>query len=107
MENVVFYVMAFIGGILSWTLRSLFLEKTMKRRAGDQYVSLGELDLYCRRKHDTDKIIKEMEIKHLKELIEKDLTSNTSRLEKLESTVSGLSDTLNDIGKKITRLLDK
>lgn len=93
--------MSFFGGILFWSLRTLFLEKTMKRRASDQYVSLGELDLYCRRKHDTDKAIRELELKHLREILEKDLKSNTDRLERLERAIDGQSELLTDIGKKV------
>lgn len=107
MDKIFLYAISFLGGVLFWSLRSLFLEKTMKRRASDQYVSLGELDLYYRRKNDTDKIIRELEITHLKELLGKDLISNTSRLEKLEATVSDQSKTLSKINDSLIKLLDR
>lgn len=106
MEKVFLYVISFLGGVLFWSLRTLFLEKTMKRRASDQYVSLGELDLYCRRRHDTDKTIRELENTHLKELLGKDLISNTNRLEKLEAIVSDQSKTLCSVNDNIIKLLD-
>lgn len=98
-EKIIFYVISFMGGIVFWSLRALIVEKTMKRRATDQYVSLGELDVYCRRKHDTDNIIKELELKHLKELLEKDLNANTKRLEKLEKAIGGQVDILTEISE--------
>lgn len=107
MDKIFLYAISFLGGILFWSLRSLFLEKTMKRRASDQYVSLGELDLYCRRRHDTDKTIRDLETEHLKELLGKDLTSNTRRLEKLEATVSDQSKTLRDVNDNLIKLLDR
>ena len=106
MEKLLPYIISFLGGVLFWSLRTLFLEKTMKRRASDQYVSLGELDLYCRRKHDTDKAIRELEITHLKELLGKDLTSNTNRLEKLEAVVSDQSKTLSNVNENLIKLID-
>jgi hypothetical protein len=106
MEKILFYAISFLGGILFWSLRSLLLEKTMKRRASDQYVSLGELDLYCRRRHDTDKTMRELEIGHLKELLGKDLTSNTNRLEKLEAMVSDQSKTLSNVNENLIKLID-
>lgn len=107
MEKLFFYAVSFLGGILFWSLRSLLLEKTMKRRASDQYVSLGELDLYCRRKHDTDKIVRELEIAHLKELLGKDLTSNTNRLEKLEAIVSDQLKILSTINENVVKFSDR
>lgn len=107
MEKFFLYMLSFIGGILFWSLRSLLVEKTMKRRAGDQYVTLGELDLYTRRKCDEEKMIRDLELVHLKELIGKDLISNTQRLEKLEGSVSILSGTLNGVDKKLASLLNK
>ena len=106
MEKVFFYAISFLGRVLFWSLRSLLLEKTMKRRASDQYVSLGELDLYCRRRHDTDKTMRELEIGHLKELLGKDLISNTNRLEKLEATVSDQSKTLSNVNENLIKLID-
>lgn len=99
LEKIIFYTISFIGGILFWSLKTILTEKTMKRRATDQYVSLGELDVYCRRKHDTDNIIKELELKHLKELLEKDLNANTKRLEKLEKAIGGQVDILTEISE--------
>lgn len=101
MEKIFLYLLSFLGGALCWSLRSLLLEKTMKRRASDQYVTLGELDLYRRRERDTDKGFRKLELDHLKELFEKDLSSNTARLSNLEGIIEKQTTILMNLEKKL------
>ena len=103
--KIILSAISFLIGIVAWSLKGWISEKIMKRRASDQLISLGELDLYCRRKHDSEKIYREAEIKHLRELLEKDLNFNKERLEKLENAVSKQAGLLNKINENIIKLI--
>ena len=105
--KIILPMFTFLTGIAAWGLKGWITERLIKRRATDQTVTLGELDVYCRRKHDSEKIYRESEIKHLRELLEKDLQHNSSRLEKLESVISGYGGILKNISKSIEALAKK
>lgn len=99
--KVILSATSFFVGAIVWSLKGWISEKLIKRRASDQLISLGELDIYCRRKHDSDALFREAEIKHLKELLGKDLGFNASKLKSLEASVSILNGLLGDINKEI------
>ncbi|MCK5615102.1 hypothetical protein KAR91_75260 [Candidatus Pacearchaeota archaeon] len=99
--KIILPMVTFLVGIAAWSLKGWVTERLVKRRATDQLITLGELDVYCRRKHDSEKIYRESEIKHLRESLEKDLQHNSSRLKKLESVIYGHGGLLKNISESI------
>lgn len=73
--------------LLAWALKGYIMEKTAKRRATDQSVTLGELQGFCKEKHV--QVAKDVngEIIHVSQMLEKDLEHGRGRFTVLEENL--------------------
>lgn len=103
-EKVLSYLMVFLGGMAVWGIKSFIVERTKKRRADDQVVTLGELKEHCKREQDEKRKRETSEIMHLKEMIGKDLEHDSKRFEGIEKQMSKQSKMLICINKTLALL---
>jgi len=76
--------------LLVWTLKGYIMEKTLKRRATDQAVTLGELQAFCKEKHGQFKEESSVEIGHVAQLIEKELEHGRARFISIETKIQSV-----------------
>jgi len=74
-------------GLATWALRSLIMERTKKRRAGEQFLTGDEIKIHCIERHAALQDNFTAENKHLKELIEKDLAHGKERFDKIDKKI--------------------
>lgn len=92
-----------LGGLLINYFKAWYDERTKIRKPSEQVITLGELELYCERKHEivdknTEKDRERMketfhlEVYHLQELVQKDLDHGKERFDTLDKKMEDLGN---------------
>ena len=96
MEELLFkYILgSVVIGLAVWAIRSLIMERTKKRRATDQFLTVGELHLHCKEQHMLLKQESQKDLVHVRELIEKDLEHGRGEFVEIKKELERFSEKL-------------
>lgn len=88
MEYVDWFFRVIIAGFAIWMLRAYLIERTKKRKASDEYLTQAEVEKAiddskpnCEKEHKKLKGDMKTEIKHVHELIKKDLEVGSQKFD--------------------------
>ncbi len=96
MEDLLFklIIVVLVSGLALWAVRGLIMERTKKRRATDQFLTVGELHLHCKEQHMLLKQESQKDLVHVRELIEKDLEHGRGEFVEIKKELERFSEKL-------------
>ena len=110
MEYVDWLFRVVIAGCAVWILRAYLVERTKRRKAGDQYLTVDEITKHCTKEHKTLKEGLTVEVIHVHELIKKDLEAGSKQFETHGTEIKGLAGEVKAVSRnmlKLTTALEK
>ena len=99
-----FFKYVIVGGLAIWLLRAYLVERTKKRKAGFQYLTVDEITKQCTKEHKTLKEGLTVEVTHVHELIEKDLEAGSKQFETHGAEIKGLAEEVRQVSNNMLSL---
>lgn len=103
-----------VFALLIWALKGFIMERTKRVKASEQYLTLEEIKKLfddiedgCEGKHGILEKAMSKDIKHLKELIEKDLDHGVKEFEAIRVQLGEQCKTINDMSSILTSWAEK
>ena len=100
-------VKVIVFGLLVWSLKNLFNERTKKLKPGDVTVTLELMKQYCKEKREDSEMKQATNLSHAVELIKQNLSQGEKKFEKFETCIDNLATQVSAVNTSILLLRQK